>query len=89
MQVLCKSTHGNAETHCSVCGLGFVMFWERQSLTERRETLREMQRTLRNQHRSVKGPEAHPNGGFLVPEWNSSGPALAAAIPGHAPSWAL
>jgi hypothetical protein len=89
MQVLCKSTHGNAETHCSVCGLGFVMFWERQSLTERRETLREMQRTLRNQHRSVKGPEAHPNGGFLVPEWNGFQPVSAPAIPGHAPSWAL
>jgi hypothetical protein len=89
MQVLCKSTYGNAETHCSVCGLGFVMFWERQSLSERRETLREMQKTLRNQHRSHKGSEAHPSGGFLVPEWNSSDTVAATAISGQAPSWAL
>jgi len=89
MQVLCKSTQGNAETHCSVCGLGFVMFWERQTRTQRQEMLSEIQKTLRNQHRSHKGPEAHPSGGFLVPEWNGSNAASATAVSGKAPSWAL
>jgi hypothetical protein len=69
MQVLCKSTSGNAETHCCVCGQGFVLFWERQSRTERVQAMREIQSTLRNQHRNHKGANAHPNGAFLVPEW--------------------
>ncbi|MDR3775244.1 MAG: hypothetical protein P4L26_17955 [Terracidiphilus sp.] len=89
MQVLCKSTNGNAETHCSVCGQGFVLFWERQSRSERIEAMREIQMTLLHQHRSQRGREAHPNGGFLVPEWSGSVAAPGAAISGHAPSWEL
>ena len=72
MQVLCKSTNGNGETQCCVCGQGFVMFWYRQSRAERVEALKEIQTTLRHQHRNQRGSEAHPNGGFLVPEWKSS-----------------
>ena len=89
MQVLCKSTNGNAEMHCIVCGQGFVMFWERQSRTERTESIKEIQRTLRDQHRNQRGPAAHPNGGFLVPEWKGSNAASGASFLGHAPSWAL
>ncbi len=89
MQVLCKSTSGFAETHCSICGQGFVMFWERQSRAERLEAMREIQKTLRHQHRNQKGVEAHPNGGFLVPEWKGSNSGSGAAILGQAPSWAL
>jgi hypothetical protein len=70
MQVVCKSTSGYAETHCCVCGLGFVMFWERQSRAERIDAMKEIQTTLRNQHRIHRGPEAHPTRAFLVPEWN-------------------
>jgi hypothetical protein len=89
MQVLCKSTNGNAEMHCSVCGQGFVMFWERQSRNERVECIREIQTILRRQHRSQKGPEAHPNGSFLVPESHGSVVTLGIASHGQAPSWAL
>ena len=89
MQVLCKSTSGNAETHCCVCGQGFVMFWERQSRTERIEAMKEIQNTLRHHHRNQRGPEAHPKGSFLVPESNSSDAGSGAAVHGTAPSWAL
>ena len=89
MQILCKSTNGTAETHCCVCGQGFVMLWDRQSRWERQEALGDIQKTLRHQHRNQRGPEAHPNGGFLVPECNSSVAAFGAAILGHVPSWAL
>jgi hypothetical protein len=89
MQVLCKSTNGNAEAHCCVCGQGFVMFWERQSTTERAATLREMQQTLRNHHRNHPGKQAHPPGGFLVPEWDGRDAHSGVAVPGHAPNWAL
>jgi len=65
------------------------MFWERQSRSERMESISEIQQTLRHQHRGQRGPQAHPNGGFLVPEWNGSISASGAAILGHAPSWAL
>jgi len=89
MQVLCKSTNGNAETHCCVCGQGFVMFWERQSRSERMEARSEIQKTLRSHHYNQAGPEAHPPDGFLVPEWNGPIAASGAAILGQAPSWEL
>ncbi len=89
MQVLCKSTNGNAETRCCVCGQGFVMFWERQSRTERVQVMKEIQTTLRHHHRNQGGKEAHPTGTFLVPEWNDSTSATSAAFRGSAPSWAL
>jgi hypothetical protein len=89
MQVLYKITNGNAETHCGVCGQGFVMFWDRQSRSERAQALSEIQQTLRNHHRRQNGTEAHPTGGFHVPEWNSSMAASGVAILGHAPTWAL
>jgi hypothetical protein len=89
MQVLCKSTNGNAETHCCVCGQGFVMFWERQSLKERIELMREIQHTLRHQHRNRPGSEAHPSAGFMVPEWNGSDAGSEAAFHANAPTWAF
>lgn len=89
MQVLCKSTEGNAEMHCSICGQGFLMYWERQSKAERQDAINEIQTSFRKQHRNLRGPEAHPRGGFLVPDWSGSVAASGAAILGHAPSWAL
>jgi hypothetical protein len=89
MQVLCKNTNGEAETHCCVCGQGFVMFWERQSRSQRSETLSEIQKTLRNHHRSRKGSEAHPTVGFFVPGGNTAVSVSGVSILGHAPTWAL
>lgn len=89
MQVLCKSTNGNAETHCCVCGQGFVMFWERQSRTERVELMKEIQHALRHQHRINKGPDAHPNGSFLLPEWAGANSGSTATAHGQVPNWAL
>jgi len=89
MQVLCKSADGVAEAHCCVCGQGFVVFWERETRTERAQGLSEIQRTLLNHHRSRKGPEIHPTGGFHVPARNYSAAISGVAILGHAPTWAL
>ena len=89
MEVLCKRTQGKAETHCPICGLGFVMFWERQSRMERVEALRTIQKVLLSHHRQSAGPQAHPQGGFLVPEWDGHATFSGTAIMGHAPSWAL
>lgn len=89
MQVLCKSTNGNSEVQCCVCGQGFVLFWERQSKAERAEALKDIQKTLRGHHERQAGPEAHPQSGFLVPEWNGPVAYSGAAILGHAPTWAL
>jgi hypothetical protein len=88
MQVLCKSTSGNAETHCCVCGQGFVLFWERQSRSERIEAIRDIQHTLRNHHRNDKGPDAHPNENFLVPEWSGANAGSGAANQVETASWA-
>ncbi|MGB7265189.1 MAG: hypothetical protein WBC92_06725 [Terracidiphilus sp.] len=82
MKVFCKSTDGNAEFRCGVCGQGFVLFWERQSRRERAAILSEIQETLRRQHRTSQGREAHPRGGFLAPEWGDPNELAAAALEG-------
>jgi len=89
MQVLCKSSNEGSETRCSVCGQGFRLFWERQSPSERTQALREIEITLRKHHYNQAGPEAHPQRGFLVPEWNGPIAFSGAAILGRVPSWAL
>ena len=90
MQVLCKSSNqGTAGICCSVCGQGFALYWERQSKTERSIALQEIARTLRSHHTRDAGPAAHPDRGFLVPEWTGPVAFSGAAILGNAPSWAL
>jgi hypothetical protein len=88
MKVLCKIGDGATEICCSVCAQGFVLYWERQTHSERAAALKEVARTLRSHHSRHAGPEAHPQRGFIVPEWN--GPvAHTGANPGSAPPWAL
>jgi len=93
MQVICKSTdekmEAAAETHCCVCGQGFVMFWERQTRMERAEAMREIQKVLVSHHNHSAGTKAHPDRGFLVPQWDGPIAYSGAAILGNAPSWAL
>jgi hypothetical protein len=89
MQVLCKSSKSTVETNCTICGQGFVLFWERQTKMEKATALREVAKILRSHHSRQDGPEAHPDRGFLVPEWNGPVAFSGAAILGNAPSWAL
>ena len=89
MQVLCKSSNDATEVSCSVCGQGFVLFWERQTRMEKTTALREVATKLRSHHMQLEGREAHPERGFLVPEWNGPIAYSGAAILGNAPSWAL
>ncbi|HUX27625.1 MAG TPA: hypothetical protein VMV39_02510 [Terracidiphilus sp.] len=89
MQVLCKSTNGNAETHCCVCGLGFVMFWDRQSRNEKTAALHEIQEALRRHHLKGSGPEVHPRESFPVPEWMGISAPAGVALPGAVPTWDL
>jgi hypothetical protein len=89
MQVLLRRTEGNAELHCGVCGQGFVLFWDRQTRSERLEMLHEIQQTLRRQHRSAPGPEAHPQGGFLAPQLIGQHELSVADARAGAPTWEL
>jgi hypothetical protein len=89
MQVLCKSSNDAVETSCTVCGQGFLLFWERQTKTEKATALREIAKTLRSHHHQNDEPGAHPGRSFLVPEWNGPIAFSGAAILGNAPSWAL
>lgn len=86
MQVFCKRTNGNAETHCCVCGQGFVMFWERQSRIQRMGALHEIQETLRRHHRSSPGRDAHPPAHFPVPERDAEGAFFGAVLAGAVPN---
>lgn len=89
MQVLCRRTNGNAEFHCCVCGQGFVMFWERQSHSERVSVMREIHETMRRHHRVASGREAHPQDGFLAPQMGSSLELAGAGAAGGVSAWDL
>jgi hypothetical protein len=89
MQVLLKSTEAAAETRCTICGQGFVMFWERQTKAERTESMRAVETALRHHHHAGGGPNVHPVKGFLVPAWDGPIAFSGAAILGNAPVWAL
>lgn len=89
MQILCKSSEASAETFCSVCGQGFVLYWERQTRMQPDEALVEVQNALRTHHRRHDGSEVHPAHGFLVPDWDGPIAFSGAALLGNAPSWAL
>jgi hypothetical protein len=89
MQVMCKTTSHAADVCCSVCGQGFALYWERQNKMERTQVLSQIAKTLRGHHRDKSGPEAHPQRGFLFPEWNSREAVSGAAVLGSAPTWAL
>ena len=89
MQVLLKSTEAAAETRCTICGQGFVMFWERQTKMERAESMRAVETALRHHHHAGGGPNVHPVKGFLVPAWDGPIAVSGAAILGNAPVWAL
>lgn len=89
MQVLCKGTQVEAEIHCAVCGQGFALFWERATREERAQALEEIQKTMQRHHQLSPDADAHPQTGFLVPEWNGPIAFSGAAILGNAPAWAL
>jgi hypothetical protein len=80
VKVFCRSTNGNAEIRCGICGQGFVLFWERHPRTERIMIHREIQETLRRHHRAAPGREAHPRGGFLAPGWGDPNDLAASAL---------
>jgi len=69
MQVQFRSTDGNANTHCCVCGQGFELAWERRPVSEVTNVLFEIQKKLCSHHRDQTGPQAHPASGMLIPEW--------------------
>ncbi|MGO8759649.1 MAG: hypothetical protein ACLQG3_16140 [Terracidiphilus sp.] len=80
MRVFCRSTNRNAEIQCSVCGQGFILLWERHPRTARAMIQSEIQETLRRHHRHAPGPEAHPRGGFLAPDWGNPNDLAAGAL---------
>jgi hypothetical protein len=88
MQVL-KTTSDSPDVCCTVCGQGFILFWERQSRAQRTLALREISRTLRNHHHKLSSCDAHPQRGFVVPDGHGPAEFSGAAILGNAPSWAL
>jgi len=89
MQVLLKSTNEVVDTRCSVCGQGFALYWERETLNRKPEALSAVEAALRDHHADASGAEAHPERGFLVPAWNGPVAVSGAALLGNAPSWAL
>jgi len=94
MKVFFKSTEGKANTHCCVCGQGFMLSWERKPSEGITEVLFEVQKSLCDHHRSDgMGRQAHPQSGTVisrpVQEWRGYLPFSDAAILGNARSQAI
>lgn len=85
MKVFFKSTDGKANTHCCVCGQGFMLSWERKPSEGITDVLFEIQKSLCDHHRSDgMGRQAHPQSGtvisHLVPEWSGTMVASSATV---------
>ena len=89
MQVLCKTSNVSVDTRCSICGQGFMLYWERQTPQEQAEGLRDVEAVLRGHHRNGVAMSVHPDHGFLVPAWDGPIAFSGAAILGNAPNSAL
>jgi hypothetical protein len=78
-----------SDVRCSVCGQGFVVYWERQSSEEQAEMRAMIQKQLADHHRITDTVGAHPPASFNVPQWGGLPKFSAAALLGGAPEWAL
>lgn len=75
MQVLLRRSDDRSDITCSICGLGFRLYWERSEIEEQEAMRPALQDCLREHHRSRndKSGIVHPSAPFIVPEW--PGPA--------------
>ena len=89
MQVLCKASTTGNDVRCSVCGQGFLVYWERSTHEEQAEARVSVMKALREQHATCHDQRAHPQTGFNVPEWTGMPAYSAAALLGNAPTWAI
>ena len=89
MQVYCRKAKGTSELNCCVCGQGYVIFWDRQTTTERAVVRAEIQELLRRQHRNTHACEAHLLYEFSVPEWQSPFQNETPVAMGDVPAWEL
>jgi hypothetical protein len=66
-----------------------VIFWERESRTQRREALFEIQKSLCSHHIHNDGPNVHPQHDFAILQWNGPLAAAGEALLGHTHSMAM
>ena len=70
MQVLCERSNSGSDVRCTVCGQGFLVYWERTSPRERALTRQKVIMTLREHHEDeMSGHHAHPDKRFTIPSW--------------------
>jgi hypothetical protein len=85
MQVLLRKSDEIHDLKCDVCGQGFRLYWERNSLNEQEAMRPTVLEELRQQHMgaaSDPSPEAHPSSPFNVPRWSGSPQFSGAALLG-------
>ncbi|HEY0307290.1 MAG TPA: hypothetical protein VGB94_03960 [Acidobacteriaceae bacterium] len=85
MQVLCKASMTASDVRCSVCGQGFVVYWERTSPAEQADARAMVQKQIAEHHLLGSGSGAHPTTGFNVPQWDGSPEFSAASLLGGGP----
>jgi hypothetical protein len=76
MQVLLRRSDFRQDVQCSVCGLGFRLYWEPDSPTERATIRSIVLGELRDHHSREQGGDktaaAHPFDLFRLPGWSGS-----------------
>jgi hypothetical protein len=86
MQVLVRKSEKHQDVHCTICGQGFRLYWERSSLAEQATMRSVILAELREQHAPQNGnnqtPSAHPEVPFNLPSWTGSPQFSGAALLG-------
>jgi hypothetical protein len=83
MQVLCKPSKDAVDVECPVCGQGFLLFWERSSVSQQESTRPEIEQALCDHHAEGRAG-AHPEVPFNIPSWPGLPQFSAAALLGGA-----
>ena len=86
MQVLCMVTSDDrCDVQCPCCSQRYIVYYSRQSRTEREEALETVRLALLEHHVLTSLATAHPADAFNVPAWSGPVHASAAALLSGAP----
>ena len=82
MQVLCERSNTGSDVRCTICGQGFLVYWQRTSPSERALARQKVILTLKEHHENeMSGHHAHPSERFSIPSWDTD--VRFAAIAAH------
>jgi hypothetical protein len=87
MRIVCDHEEFHPDTRCSVCGEGFVLYFEGESSHDKSMAIQETMMVLSHHHDEHEGNNVHPRGIFILEERKGKIPAAILPRTDLMPSW--